>query len=493
MRNKLNEEEQRKIFDSVNGLIKLRRNRALHISQSISKENADGDKKTGENSSTDNNIIISKDFYEKRESSDDESVKSVDRLVREMSDNSEDDYSAEESMETNRSSDGDCLLKYYDNNNMNCDKPRGHGNGRENDNNCQTITQSTNENDECVIINRKDDENKAENEAATVIVEKPFEKHANEAIIETARCIKNDLFIRRDDNDPKSSNEILCYFNTDLQVSNGGNENSDKETRNNLPNNDDDNDSLHDTSENQISEDTTIRLRIEKTSRILCGNRSNNNISEIISFVPNANHENDLSDATEPSPNKIQDIPPVRLARKKPYVKEIMTEKNEAKGYINESANNATKTATNCNENEFNSDKVATDKRVMDLISYGNKNSYKDIKNTLIKDCTNNDGEKNQGDIKNHDMIIEKHGSAAAADANTSSYSVQIEETSQILCGKKLGTLEIISFIPNTDDDEIGLSLTKPDRNKTENIIPIQLPWKKPNAKEEFHIKERFD
>lgn len=77
MRAKLNEEDQKQILDSVNTLMKLRRKEHIQITLNNKDDNL-CDVNNDKNSTTDS-IIISKDYYEEHDSSDeltDESIKS---------------------------------------------------------------------------------------------------------------------------------------------------------------------------------------------------------------------------------------------------------------------------------------------------------------------------------------------------------------------------------------------------------------------------------
>lgn len=87
MRIKLNEEEQKKILDSVNALIEIRRKKNAHIAPSSLAGDGDRVESTGEKKST-TSLIISKDYYDQFDSSDDsvdESITSPDNLVSEIS------------------------------------------------------------------------------------------------------------------------------------------------------------------------------------------------------------------------------------------------------------------------------------------------------------------------------------------------------------------------------------------------------------------------
>lgn len=335
MRSKLNNEEQKKILDSVKELMKLRRKRANQISQSISRENGNGD-------TTTDNIIVSKDYYEKCENSDDssdESIKSFNQLVREMSDSSEDEC-AEESIETDKlkhdiNSDNECVLNIPRNQLLEQDSTTVRITSEKS--NDQTNVDQRNEDHE-YLINRKEDLFK------------------NETAYETKHSIENPLDACTDHLktlSPKNSTETLNCSNS--------------------------------------------------------------------VFIPD--------------------------------VDDVYKDSN-----------------TFCMKT--------------DLIFNNNKKKKKDNNTLLNNDHPNDDTEIFIENNKNQ-SVNEKQNS------DNNKFSVQIEKTSQILCGERLNTLEIVSFIPNTDE-EINLSSTSLSTNKVEEI-PIQLPWIKPNIKEECHIRERFD
>lgn len=334
MRTKLNNEEQKKIIDSVKELMKLRRKRAIQISQSISQENGTGDKTT-------DNVIVSKDYYEKCENSDDssdESVKSLDQLVREMSDSSEDE-SAEESVKTNK------------------------------------LIHDTNSDKECVL---------------NIPHNQPLEQHS-------------------------TTIGIMSKENN------------------------------HQTNVNQRNE-----------NREYLSNREEDVFGNETAYVTKPSIENPLATCTD-------------------QIKTL-------------NAKNSTE-SLDCSNSVFipdvddvykDSDEFCVKK---DLILNNDKNIKKE-NNTLLNNDHPNGTESFFESNKN--QSINQNQSS-----ENNKYSVQIEKTSQILCGKRLNTLEIVSLIPNTDD-EINLSSTLPSANKVEEI-PIQLPWIKPNIKEECHIRERFD
>lgn len=325
MRAKLNNDEQKKILDSVKELMKLRRKRATQISQSISQENGTGDKTT-------DNVIVSKDYYEKFKNSDDssdESVKSFDQLVREMSDSSEDE-SAEKSVETNKlindiNSDKKCVL------NISHNQPL--------EQHSITIGITSKENNHQTNVNQR-------NEDREYLNSKKEDLFVNETAYETKHSIENPLapctdhlqtlsaknstesldcsksiFIPDIDGVYKDSDEFCVK--TDLIYSNDKNI---KKENNTLLNNDHPNNTElffesninPSINKKQSSENNKYSVQIEKTSQILCGKRLNT--LEIVSIIPNTDDEINLS-STLPSANKVEEIP-IQLPWIKPSIKE---------------------------------------------------------------------------------------------------------------------------------------------------------------------------
>lgn len=324
MRAKLNDKEQKKILDSVKGLMKLRRKRAIHISQSITRENGNGDKTT-------DNVIVSQDYYDKFNSSDDsadESVKSVDQLVREMSDNSEDD-STEELVETNKlkddiNNDRDYVLNIPHNQPLKQHCTAIEITSKEN-NNDQTSFGQRNE-DHGFMINKKEDlfKNEAKHsiiESSLNICTESLKQLCANNETETPNC-SNNVVIPDIDNIYKDLNEVCVKTNLIFN-----NDKNSKKENNSLLNNDRSNDDTESFFENNInqsingnqsSENDKYSVQIEKTSQILCGKRLNT--LEIVSFIPNTDDEVNLS-STKPNSNKIEEIP-LQLPWIKPYTKE---------------------------------------------------------------------------------------------------------------------------------------------------------------------------
>lgn len=317
MRAKLNNEEQKNILDSVKGLMKLRQKRAIHISQSISRENGNGDITT-------DNVIVSKDYYENYDSSDDssdESVKSVNQLVCELSDSSEKE-STEESVKTNKlinDNNGykECVSDPEIPQNLPLEQNSTTIELMSNENNNhQTSVDQRNE-DHKYSVNKKDDlvTNELEYEAKHSI-ENPFVANTDylktlSAIngTETLNC-SNNVLIPDVDNVYKDSNEF--HVKTDLTFDNDKNI---KKENNVLSNNDHPNDDTvtffennnsQSINEKQSSENNKYSVQIEKTSQISCGKKLNT--LEIVSFIPNTDEEINLS-ANVPSSDKVEEIP----------------------------------------------------------------------------------------------------------------------------------------------------------------------------------------
>jgi len=101
MRTKLNEIEQKTISDSVNALMSLRRNRNVQITPSASGDSSHReDVDVSHHDSTDS-LIVSKDYYDECDSSDDDSIKDANPLVLEIADNNDggDNSAADDSVD----------------------------------------------------------------------------------------------------------------------------------------------------------------------------------------------------------------------------------------------------------------------------------------------------------------------------------------------------------------------------------------------------------
>lgn len=101
MRSKLNEEDQKKIMDSVNYLMKLRQKKNGQIIPSTQRDNGDHERKVYENDFRDS-LIVSKNYYDECISSDgdsaDESIIKPNQLVYEINSESSSEDDSESSV-----------------------------------------------------------------------------------------------------------------------------------------------------------------------------------------------------------------------------------------------------------------------------------------------------------------------------------------------------------------------------------------------------------
>ncbi|XP_022166486.1 dynein assembly factor 1, axonemal-like [Myzus persicae] len=113
MRTKLNEIEQKTISDSVNALISLRRNRNVQITPSASGDSGQGEGVDVSHHDSTASLIVSKDYYDECDSSDDDStddgssIKDASTLVNEIADNND--------AEDNSAADGSVDRSAHDN------------------------------------------------------------------------------------------------------------------------------------------------------------------------------------------------------------------------------------------------------------------------------------------------------------------------------------------------------------------------------------------
>jgi len=523
MRTKLNEVEQKTISDSVNALMSMRRNRNVQIIPSASGDS--GHREGGDVRDSTDSLIVSKDYYDECDSSDDDStddgssVKDANPLVLEMDDNNDcgDDSAAADDFvdRSTRDNVGDNDKGFSDPENDIVDYPRDRmsvgdwstcittvdcSSGSREDiyADCPTIIAVAEDGDELaerldekyeLFVDSKTDaspNNVATNNTAEPSLEQCTDDRlcSNDSAELTIERIENELVstemnYANDESNPDESGK-LDDDNSDENHSNKNVVNNQKNVvdypRDQMPAADRstcittvdcDSGSREDIDADcptiiAVAEDgDKLAERLDEKCERFVDSKTNTSPNNI---PTNNTVEPSLEQCTD---NRLCSNDSAELKIERIENEFVSTEMNYAKDELN-SDESGKLDDENSNEN-YNNNNVVNN-------HLGNVGSSIDIKNTL-KD---NDSEK----CKNPDLN-ERQG----VEGLPILCAKQIINTSQILCTERLYTLDIIDH-DNVEEESSLIATCKSDRNEVKEI-PIQLPWLlPPQTKEEFYIKK---
>ncbi|CAI6343713.1 unnamed protein product [Macrosiphum euphorbiae] len=520
MRTKLNEDEQKTISDSVNALMSLRRNRNVQIIPSASGDS--GHREGGDVRDSTDSLIVSKDYYDECDSSDDDStddgssVKDANPLVREIDDNNDcgdDSAAADDSVDrSTRDNVGDNGKGFSDPENDIVDYPRDRMSAADRSTCITTVDCSSGSREDIdagrplIIAFPEDGDELAErlDEKYELFVDSKTDASPNN--IASDNTAEPSLEQCTDDRlCSNDSAELTIELIENELVSTEMNYANDESNPDESGKLDDDNSDENHNNKNVLNNQKNVvdypRDRMPAGDRSTCittvdcssGSREDIDAGRplIIAFPEDGDelaerldekYELFVDSKTDASPNNVptnntaepslEQCTDDRLCSNDSAELTIELIENEFVSTEMNYANDESNPDESGKLDDDNSDENYNNNNVVNN-HHRNVGSSIDINNTL-KD---NDSET----CKNPDLN-ERQGLPILC-------AEQIINTSQILCTERLYTLDIIDH-DNAEEESSLISTCKPDRNEIKEI-PIQLPWLlPPQTKEEFYIKK---